>query len=302
MKVYENEELKFPTVAVMGFFDGVHRGHRALIEKAKQTAAETGLRPLVFTFNVHPAEILGKNIKYITTNVEKTYIFEKTGVDGVYFQTADRDFLSMSAENFFKTVIVDKLGASHVIIGENYTFGKNKSATAADMAAFCNACKIGCDIIPSVYNEKGSVISSSGIRESIFCGNIEAANEMLGHRFFIKNTIEHGRGDGRKMGVPTINTKVEPGKILPPLGVYATTTIIGDEKFKSITNIGYAPTFGENPITVETNILGFDEIIYGENPAIEFLTKIRGEKKFPSPDELAGQIKLDIKRREKLEF
>lgn len=302
MKVYENKKTNFKTVAALGFFDGVHRGHSALIEKSRFIAGQTDAKSLVFTFNTHPAEIIGRSVKYITTNEEKLYLFEKTGIDCLYFQNADSDFMSQTAEEFFEHTIVNQLNAVHVIVGENYTFGKDKCGTAQVMADLCKSHGIGCDIIASVCSEKGNSISSSAVREAVFCGNMESATEMLGHRFFIKNTVERGRGDGRKMGIPTINTKVEPKKILPPLGVYATTTTIDSQKYKSITNIGYAPTFGENPITVETNVFDFDGDVYGKSPVVEFITKIRGEKKFSSPDELAKQIKKDINRRNKLEI
>lgn len=302
MKVYENEKIEYSTVAALGFFDGVHRGHCALIEKAKQLSEKNSARSLVFTFDAHPARVFNKSVKYITTKDEKTFILEKTGIDCLYFQTADINFLSMSAEDFFKTVLIDKLNVSHVVAGENYTFGKNKSGTSRELLELCHKHGIGCHIVPSVCTPGGKIISSSFIRQMIFSGDMETAADMLGRRFFIKNTVVHGRADGRKIGFPTINTLCEPDKILPPFGVYATSTVIGGKKYKSVTNIGCAPTFGENPVTVETNILGFDKDAYGENPTVEFLTKIRSENKFLSAKELIHQIELDINFRNKLEF
>ncbi len=302
MKVYENEKLNFPTVVALGFFDGVHLGHRALVDKANHIATQTGTTSVVYTFDSHPAELFGNKVQYITTKQEKTFLFEKTGIESLYFQTIDKTFLTMSGEEFFKKIIIGMLNASHVIVGKNYTFGKNKSGTSEDIQRLCNHYNIGCDVISPVCTESGIAISSSAVRERILCGDMNSAAQMLGHRFFIKNTIIHGRADGRKMGFPTINIFCEENKIMPSFGVYATSVVIGGKKYKGVTNIGCAPTFGNNPVTVETNILNFDGDVYGENPTVEFLTKIRDEKKFSSVSELTSQIELDINFRNKLEI
>lgn len=290
--------LNIKTAVALGFFDGVHLGHRSLIEKARQIAAERQITSTAYTFDRHAAELLGRQIQYILPQEEKVRRLSALRVDLVYVQEINRDFLSMEPEAFVEKILKNTLNAAWVVAGENYRFGKGKAGDAKLLKMLCGRYGINCDILPFIRLED-TIVSSSKIRAWISEGKLDAANSVLGYSFYLRGTVQMGRQDGRKMGFPTANLVAPDNQILPPNGVYATVTQIGDQKYDSITNVGIAPTFGGTKKVVETNLFEFNKDIYGRQIKVAFLGRIRTEEKFSSVEHLATQIQMDIRTRKK---
>ena len=211
-------------------------------------------------------------------------------------QKTDADFLSLSPEEFVEKVLINKLDAAHVVAGENFTFGKNKSGNADVLEKLCAENGIGCTIMPCKKIDD-TVVSSSEIRKMIAEGNIRKANEFLGRKYGYCGTVKPGTQIGVKIGFPTANIIPDERNVLPPNGVYASLTEVDGTTYKAITNIGIAPTFDKTKMLIETNILDFDGDIYNKEICIFLTEMIRTEKKFASAEELSRQIEKDIEKR-----
>ena len=283
------------TAVALGFFDGVHIGHMSLINKIKELETE-GLKSCVYTFDKHPSEIFGKGVAFICSFEDKIRLLEKTGVNSVYVQETDAHFLSLSPEEFVKNVLIEKLNAMHVVAGENFTFGKNKSGSADVLKKLCAENGIKCTIMPCKTIGK-TIVSSSEIRKMIADGNIRSANEFLGRKYGYCGIVKPGTQIGIKLGFPTANITPDERNVMPPNGVYASLAEVDGKTYKAITNIGIAPTFDKTKKLIETNILDFDSDIYNKEICIFLTDMIRPEKKFASADELAKQIEKDIEKR-----
>ena len=283
------------TAVALGFFDGVHIGHMSLINKIKELETE-GLKSCVYTFDKHPSEIFGSGVKFICSFEDKIKLLEAAGINSVYVQKTDKQFLSVLPEEFVKTVLIDKLNAAHVVAGENFTFGKNKSGNADVLKKLCGENGIKCTIMPCKKIGK-TVVSSSEIRKLIADGNIIKANEFLGRKYGYSGMVKPGTHIGEKLGFPTANITPDERNVLPPNGVYASVAEVDGKTYKAITNIGIAPTFDKTKKLIETNILDFDSDIYDKEISIFLTDMIRAEKKFASADELSAQIEKDIEKR-----
>jgi len=283
------------TAVALGFFDGVHIGHMSLINKIKELETEC-LKSCVYTFDKHPSEIFGKGVKFICSFEEKVSLLEETGVTSVYVQKTDAAFLALSPEEFMQQVLIDKLNAAHVVAGENFTFGKNKSGNADVLKKLCAEAGIKCTIMPCKKIGE-TVVSSSEIRKMIADGNIRKANEFLGRKYGYSGTVKPGTHIGVKLGYPTANITPDERNVLPPNGVYASLAEIDGKTYKAITNIGIAPTFDKTKKLIETNILDFESDIYNKEIFVFLTDMIRQEKKFASADELCEQIEKDIEKR-----
>lgn len=285
----------YKTAVALGFFDGVHIGHMSLINRIKELEAE-GLKSCVYTFDKHPSEIFGRGVALICSFEEKIRLLEAAGVNTVYVQKTDEPFLSLSPEEFVKTVLIEKLSAAHVVAGENFTFGKNKSGNADMLKKLCAENGIKCTIMPCKMVGE-TVVSSTEIRKMIAEGNIRKANKFLGRKYGYSGTVKPGTHIGVKLGFPTANIVPGERNVMPPNGVYASQAVIDGKTYKAITNIGIAPTFDKTKKLIETNILDFDSDIYDKEICIYLTNMIRTEKKFASADELSGQIEKDIEKR-----
>ncbi len=282
--------IDFNTVVALGDFDGVHNAHKLLIEKAVKLAKDNNLKSLVYTFENNPKK--GANI---TTNSEKEEILSEIGVDVLAFQKVDADFFDISPLDFVKNVVIDKLKAKFVVVGENYTFGKNKEGTSSYLKALLEKNDITCEVVDLVkIGDK--TISSTRIREFLLKGEIENANKFLGRKFTVSGNVIYGKQIGSKMGFPTVNIKPEENAILPKFGVYVTYVKLKGKEFKGVSNVGIKPTVGGKTPLVETHIFDLEEFLYGEYVEIKFERFIRDEKKFLSIDELKKQIEEDKKR------
>ena len=279
----------------LGFFDGVHIGHAALLNKTKQRAAEIGVMPSVLTFDVHPDSLVfKKDVPLINSAIERESIIRsRFGIDNVVFIHFNERVMRMDWRDFVDELI-NELGAAWVVVGHDFCFGYKGLGTAERLRDYCTEKGIGCDIIDPVCLD-GVVVSSTLIRELIANGDIKKANEYLGHPHTLADTVRSGYHLGTKMGTPTINMKLPEGVLSPRRGVYATRVYLEDGSvYSAVTNVGVRPTVSNgNSVSVESFILDFSGDLYGRQVRLEFYEFIRDERKFASQEALAEQIKRD---------
>ena len=292
------EIISSPSAIALGFFDGVHLGHASLINKAKELAV-SGVKSVVYTFDTHPSVFFGTKVPMITPGEERISVLKSFQTDYVYVQEITPEFLSISPKDFVREILIKKLGAVHIISGENYTFGKNKSGNPEVLKKLCDDYGIKYTVLP-FCTDNGDIIISSLVRSLLSEGNIGRANRILGRPFSISGEVVHCRNVGHTLGFPTANILPRIDAQLPLPGVYATNTVIKGKKLSSVTNVGSAPTFSENKMIIESHILDFDEDIYSENIKVEFIKLIRPQQKFNSAEELAKQLKNDCITRRSL--
>ena len=274
----------------IGKFDGFHKGHRLLIEEAKETGCPVGV--LTFLFS---------HTETIDSVEEKRNLAEKLGVD-IYMEIkAGPAIFSLTPEAFIRDVVSEKLHAAHVIVGEDFCFGRDRAGDISTLAANAESCHYKLHTIRKLRDGAGE-ISSSRIRESILDGKMEDVTRMLGRPYSMSGVVTDGNQIGRRMGVPTANLIPEAGRVLPPKGVYAMWVTIDDEneRYKSIGNLGTKPTIGaDNPLGLEIHLLDYEGDLYGKKITAEFGTFLRKERRFEDVESLHRQIEDDIRRAEK---
>lgn len=279
----------------LGFFDGVHIGHGALLNKTKERAAETGASPSVLSFDVHPDTLVfGKELPLINSAIGREDIIRRCyGIDNVVFFHFDRRVMCMPWQEFIDSIIND-LNICWVVVGHDFCFGYKGEGTAQRLKEYCRERGIGCDIIPAVTIE-GRVVSSTYIRELLSQGRIEEANRFLGHPHTLADTVHSGYHLGRKLGTPTINMRIPEGVLVPRHGVYAAKVFIEDgSSHLAVTNIGVRPTVSDdNTVSVESFLLDYSGNLYGRQARVEFHSFIRPEIKFDDHSQLSAQIKKD---------
>ncbi|MBR3588352.1 MAG: bifunctional riboflavin kinase/FAD synthetase [Clostridia bacterium] len=286
------------TSVALGNFDGLHKGHLAVINEAVMEK-HNGLLPCILTFDSHPQKTLrGSAPKKIMTRslCEKTA--KELGCETV--RIPFEEVRNMTPEEFFNEILIKKLHVGFVSCGFNYRFGKNGAGTAEMLKKLCKNAEIGFRCAGEVlYNEEP--ISSTRIRQAIEKGDIETANNMLGRHFAYDFEVVHGDRIGKKLlGFPTINQIFPEWHIIPKNGVYASATEIDGKLYPSMTNIGKRPTVGGEELRSETCIIGFSGDLYGTHPEVRLLKLIRTEKKFPSLESLSQQLKNDSETAEKI--
>lgn len=282
------------TAVALGLFDGVHLGHRAVIDLSVKMA-EKGFTPSVFTFSSDSLEQKqGRRIDYIYTDSQKYKLLSELGIVRVFSEDFN-NIKSLSGEEFVKKILLGKLNAGFVSCGRDFRFGKNASCNAENLAEFGK--KFGFQVeIADDISFNGENISSNRIRELLKNGCVTDANLLLGEEYRIDGKVVHGRQLGRTIDFPTINQLYADAQLIPRKGVYRSAAFIGGKKYDSITNIGVKPTVDKDisPLA-ETHILGFSGDVYGENITVKLLGFVRDERKFASVEELRKQIACDIK-------
>ena len=286
-----------PTVIALGFFDGVHRGHAALLQRAAQRAKELGVESAVFTFNRPPKEVVtGKKVYLINSTDDRRDLMERLyGIDRVIFAPFDDNMMHCSWQDFLHELLIRENGAVHLVAGHDYRFGYKNEGTPQLLQEACAKLGIGCDIIPKVELD-GITVSSTYIRTLVESGDVERAAQFLGHRHCLSQTVRHGQHFGRTIGIPTVNLTVPEGVLVPRYGVYITRVYLPDGRsFPGVTNIGTRPTVSCSPeVTVETFLLDFDGDLYDRRIRLEFFCHLRGEQRFPDALALRDQIHRDI--------
>lgn len=282
-----------PTVISLGKFDGIHRGHELLMEQlfAKK---EEGLATVIFTFDIPPRKNVEQvETKVLTTNQEKLHIFERMGIDYLIECPFTKEIMCMEPEAFIQ-MLTEKFHVKCIVSGDDFHFGHNRRGDYR-MLQQC-AVRYGYEaLVVKKAQEDGRDISSTFVRERIAEGDIEKANHLLGYRYFVEDVVSHGKKLGRTLGIPTINQIPPKEKLLPPFGVYITEVFVDGESYYGVTNVGRKPTIeGENPVGVETHLLDFSNDVYGKKATVEFISRVREERKFSSVEALKAQMMNDI--------
>lgn len=285
------------TVIALGFFDGVHRGHGALLRKAAERAGELNAAPAVFTFDRSPKEfVTGKPVLLINSNDDRRDIIRRVyGIQRVIFAPFDREMMTMPWRDFITELLVKQYGAVHLVAGHDYRFGHKNEGTVERLREKCRELGLGCDIIPKVELE-GITVSSTYIRTLLEQGDVERAALFLGHPHCLSQTVRHGQRLGRTIGIPTVNLAVPAHVLTPERGVYITRAFLPDGRScPGVTNVGTRPTVTEgDTVSVETYLLGFDGDLYGQTVRLDFYKRLRGEVKFPSLEALRQEILRNV--------
>jgi riboflavin kinase/FMN adenylyltransferase len=298
MKIFKGYALldkHYPNpVITLGNFDGVHKGHQKIFKKVKDLAQSLNGTSIVYTFNPHPLKVLNSENgpPLITTLIEKLKMMELCEIDIVICENFTKEFAEISPKDFVKEILVEKIGVKEIIIGNDYRFGKGREGDAKYIKKLGEEYGFNVSVIPTItLNE--TMVRSSVIRNLIKEGDIKKASELLGRNYMIGGEIIEGKKRGKVMGFPTANIKPEK-ELLPPIGIYAIWAFYQGNIKPAVVNIGYNPTFQDETLSVEVYILDFNRAIYHHYLEISFVKKIRDEKKFSGPEELALQIKKDV--------
>jgi riboflavin kinase/FMN adenylyltransferase len=282
-----------PVAATIGNYDGVHLGHQAILRTVVEEARARGVESLVITFEPHPLAVLAPHRKppLIQTRRQKLDSFERAGVDGVLVLDFDDALAARDGEAFFEEVLGERVRFWSVHVGSNFRFGRDRHGDVELLRRIGQRRGFRVVTLAPVLVE-GRAVCSTSIRTAVLEGRVEAAREMLGRPFEVTGEVVRGEGRGRQLSFPTANLAVE-NELLPRRGVYVTEAALLARRYGSVTNVGVRPTFGGRNLVVETHILDFDEDIYGERIALRFLARLRDEKRFSSPTDLADQIARD---------
>ncbi len=297
-------ELKSPIqnpVLTIGNFDGVHKGHLALFERVKQIAKEINGSSVVMTFDPHPIKVLsnGNGPPVITPTPQKLRLIKEAGIDIILCLPFTKEFANIPAKDFVEKILVEKIGVKYVVVGYDYSFGKNRQGNIEFLKKMAQKYQFKVEVVEPV-SINGIIVSSTKIRKLVQEGKLEEAKLLLGRNYQVTGTVISGKNRGaRILGYPTANLKLID-ELTPKVGVYAVKVHIDNEVYKGVANIGYNPTFGNGAFSVETHIIGFNRNILGKEIIVEFVKRLRDEKKFESPSELAEQIKKDIQEAQKV--
>ena len=282
-------------VLTIGNFDGVHLGHQALFRQVIEKAATVDGTSVVITFEPHPIRVInaGKHFPLITLYEQKVELIGTTGMDVLIRIPFTREFASIPARTFVKEILCDLIGMKAIVVGQDYSFGKDRKGNVSLLRELGKS--LGFEVIVSGWIQvEGGRISSTAIRNVVRAGKVEEAKKLLGRHYQIRGTVARGRDrGGRLLGFPTANL-ILTDELCPKTGVYAVTVEYDHDRYNGVANIGYSPTFKEHHFGVEVHIFDFDKSIYGQPIRLNFVQRLRGEKKFESPEALAVQIKQDV--------
>ena len=284
------------TVLTLGTFDGVHIGHRKILEKVTQNTENSEYESLVLTFFPHPRMVLQgqSDVKLLNTISEKIDLLEKIGIQNLVIHPFDESFSRLTAEEFVKDVLVDQFHIQKIIIGHDHRFGKNRTANIDDLVTFGKQYNFEVEQI-SVQEIKDVSISSTKIRKALTEGNMALANEYLGYDYFLTGTILKGKQLGRTIGFPTANLQIEEDyKLIPRNGAYVVKSTINQKTVFGMMNIGFNPTLGEGKLSIEIHYFDFDADLYDQKIAVSLLAYLRPEQKFDSVTLLKKQLEKDM--------
>jgi len=296
--IYQTELENFlPCVATVGFFDGVHTGHRFLIEELKALAHTQNLESVVITFATHPRKVLNSDFQpdLLTTLSEKLIQLESTGIDICVVLDFTVEMANLSAYEFLKKILLEQFNVHTLLVGHDHRFGHNRADGFPEYKNYGQI--LGMEVIQAkrYKTDEDQHISSSEIRTALLKGDIKHANLLLSYEYSIRGKVIDGFKVGRKIGFPTANIEPEDNsKLIPTIGVYAVRVRWNNQVYKGMLNIGHRPTLDNGKkISIEVHIIDFDEDIYQETLEIDFFRKIRDEQKFNSIDELIEQLQKD---------
>ena len=284
-----------PSVATIGFFDGVHLGHRHLINQVKMAASLNGWCSSIITFPVHPRQIIQSDYQpsLLSSPEEKIELLATTGIDNCILLPFTKELSQLTAWEFMQ-LLYEQYQVRMLVIGYDHRFGHNRAETFEDYCRYGR--ELGIHIMQATaYTQEQDKVSSSAIRRALLSGEVSTATKYLGYSYFLQGTIVGGYQVGRKIGFPTANLRVDfSNKLIPSVGVYAVYVYVNGQKYKGILNIGHRPTLNNGAdLSIEVHILDFEGDIYHQPMRIEFIDFLRTEAKFQSTEELALQIQKD---------
>jgi riboflavin kinase / FMN adenylyltransferase len=299
MKVFHKlEEIAVevaPRAVAIGNFDGVHRGHQALLAGMQEAAVATGATPAVLTFYPHPVEVLrpGTKLERLTTTEEKLAFLEKLGIGAVLVAKFDQALADLTPEEFFRRYLAEGLRATSVHVGFNFSFGKRRAGNTEVLGRLCAERKIDLRV-QQPFLLDGVKVDSTDIRRRLTEGDVEGAAHWLGRPYSLSGRVAHGDHRGTALGFPTANVSFPWDKVLPKNGVYLTRARWQRQPYRSVTNVGVRPTFAGAEARVEVHLLEMAARLYDESLRVEFLARLRDEVKFDSVDALKAQIRADV--------
>ncbi|MFA9192001.1 bifunctional riboflavin kinase/FAD synthetase [Flavobacterium sp. FZUC8N2.13] len=298
MKIFHSiKDFSSPkkTILTLGTFDGVHFGHKKILEKVIQHTLEEEYESLVLTFFPHPRMILQEHseIRLLNTISEKVSLLEQLGIQNLVIHPFDESFSRLTAEEFVKTVLVEQFKIQKIIIGYDHRFGRNRTADINNLIEF--GAKYNFEVEQISAQEINEIsVSSTKIRNALQEGNMILANKYLGYDYFLTGTVIKGKQLGRTIGFPTANLAIEEDyKLIPLKGVYIVSSLINNQKVYGMMNIGVNPTVGVEDLSIEIHYLDFDSDLYNQKITVSILNRIRGEEKFDSMAALKEQIEND---------
>jgi riboflavin kinase/FMN adenylyltransferase len=284
------------SVVTLGNFDGIHLGHQALIGGAVAEAKKLTIPSVVLTFEPHPLKVLApeRAPQMLLAHKDKIHLLQALGVDVVVIQSFDLSFARLSADEFVRSILVNRLKAKKIWVGRDLRFGQGRKGSVADLERWGSELGFSVATVDAIL-VNGERVSSSRIRQLVTDGHVDAVEPMLGRFHFVSGRVVDGHRRGRDLGFPTANISTRT-EVLPLDGIYATLFHLGARRLLSVSSVGVNPTFGDGPRTVESYILNFSDDIYGEAVQLSFVRRIRNEMKFASVDALVAQIRQDVSR------
>ena len=283
------------TIITLGTFDGVHIGHKKILEKVLQNTGDGQYESLVLTFFPHPRMILKEDsdMKLLNTIDEKIDLLDKIGIQNLVIHPFDEKFSRLTAEEFVKTILVDRFQVQKIIIGYDHRFGRNRTANINDLIAFGEQYDFEVEQI-SVQEINEISVSSTTIRNALLEGNMTLANDYLGYNYFLTGEVVKGKQLGRTINFPTANLKIQENyKLIPQNGVYIVKSVINEQTVFGMMNIGFNPTVNGQNQTIEIHYFDFDADLYHQKIRVSILQRIRSEQKFESVDLLKAQLETD---------
>lgn len=291
----ENFNKSINTAITIGTFDGVHIGHKKIIERIVATAKGNGLESAILTFYPHPRMVLQQDtdLKLLTTIEEKQAILKETGLDHLIVQPFTKEFSRLTALEFIKDILVDGLNTKKIIIGYDHRFGRNRTANIKDLIEYGNTFNFEVEEI-SAQEINDVSVSSTKIRKALHEGNVTTANSYLGYPYLLTGTITKGKGLGRQLQFPTANLHIDNTyKLIPKKGSYVVKSIINQTTVFGMMNIGFNPTVNGTQQTIEINFFDFNADLYNKTLQVSLLSRLRDEQKFDSVEALQHQLQLD---------
>jgi len=283
------------TVVTVGSFDGVHRGHLAVLEEIAGRAAATGRRSVLVTFEPHPMEVINPEAAplRLTTAVERLEVLAQTRLDSVAILRFDGRLRAMGPEAFVREILLERFAVRELVIGEDHGFGRGRAGDVAVLRHLGGVLGFGVDVVPPVLDADGGAISSTRVRRALAAGELAAVARMLGRRYSLTAAVERGAGRGRTIGVPTANLRVSPRKQLPPDGVYAVRVEWAGGRADGMLNQGARPTVGDPGRTVEVHLFDVAPDLYDRVVRVEWVERLRDIRRFESLEALGRQLAED---------
>ncbi len=306
--IHDLEKFEAPwesSVITLGVFDGMHRGHQALVNRLQKRSRRNNRARLLVTYHPHPDLVLGKRKSLrgveLFTYEEKLALLQRFDLDAAVFLSFTPELARMTALRYLKEILIGKLRASHIIIGYDQCFGRGRKGNFDFLKKMSHRYDYKVERIGAVKN-RGKLVSSSLIRGLLNEGDIKTANRLFDHEFFLTGTVVRGFQRGADLGFPTANLEVPETKLVPADGVYTAIAEWGARRFRAMVNIGSKPTFGRENRTIEAHLLDFNENLYGEQLRLYFKARLRDEQKFDGPEALVEQLKKDREKAAKLKL